>query len=86
MSAFTKAVDRELSGMTNESAGICPGCPEEDEGFFSWSACEVCGSTLGGNRYPAHALDANGEIVHFDACVDCYTYIATGDEPETWEE
>ena len=86
MSKFTEAVERELSGMTNESSGICPGCescPEEDEGFFSWSACEVCGSTLGGNRHPVHAVDSDGNIIHFDACVDCYTYIATGEEPST---
>jgi hypothetical protein len=84
MSTFTKAVDRELSGMTNESSGICPGCddcPDTEEGFFSWSACEVCGSTLGGNRYPVHARDSDGNIVHFDACEDCYTYIATGEDP-----
>lgn len=27
-------------------------CPEECEGGFSWSACDICGSTLGGDRHP----------------------------------
>lgn len=26
------------------------------EGFFSWSSCDSCGSTLGGNRYNAHGV------------------------------
>jgi len=28
----------------------------EDEGGFSWSACDGCGTTLGGNRYLASAV------------------------------
>lgn len=28
-------------------------CPEDCEGHFSWKACDVCGSTLGGDRHPA---------------------------------
>jgi hypothetical protein len=26
---------------------------EEDEDWFSWGACDGCGSTLGGDRHPA---------------------------------
>lgn len=26
-----------------------------DEGYFSWSSCDGCGSTLGGDRYTATA-------------------------------
>ena len=38
-----------------------------DEGSFSWSGCDFCGSTLGGDRYCAH--DENGN--HLNICVDC---------------
>ena len=62
-----------------ESGGIT------EEPYFSWFPCQCCGSGLGGNRYPAHALDANNEIVHFVVCVDCLCYIANGEEPEKWE-
>jgi hypothetical protein len=56
-----------------------------DEGGFSWHACECCGSHLGGNRYAAHGLDADGELVHFSICADCLCYLANGDMPENWE-
>lgn len=29
-------------------------CPE-DEGWFSWSPCDICRRPLGGSRYPATA-------------------------------
>lgn len=28
-------------------------CPEDCEGGFSWSRCDACLSTLGGDRHPA---------------------------------
>jgi len=61
---------------------VCDHCPEdEDEGFFSWSPCDVCGSGLGGNRYAGHML-VDGKLCHIDVCVDCVMYIANGDLPE----
>jgi hypothetical protein len=49
---------------------------------FSWSPCGICGSGLGGDREPWHAIN-EGEILHFDdACVDCVLYLAYGDLPE----
>jgi hypothetical protein len=57
-----------------------------EEGSFSWSSCGICGSSLGGDRYPWHWIDENGEIVHeSDACVDCVVFLANGDEPEDWK-
>ncbi len=54
-----------------------------DEGHFSWSGCDLCGSPLGGNFEAWHAIDENGEIVHGErACVDCVMYFANGDLPE----
>ena len=100
MSDYTDSVDAELAGL-QISAGACPGCAEcgledvtdmEDEryelageGHFSWRTCEACGSTFGGDRYPAHGLDDDLEIVHIDVCVDCLMYLANGDEPEAWQ-
>lgn len=56
-----------------------------DEGGFSWSACDSCGSHLGGDRYPAHGVikinDGREIITHFDICVDCLCYHANGDLP-----
>jgi len=39
---------------TAEGWIIAPG--DLDDGHFSWSACEACGSTLGGDRHPATAF------------------------------
>lgn len=49
-----------------------------DEPHFSWHACECCGSTLGGDRHPAHGLDANGDLIHFEVCTDCLYYLNYG--------
>jgi hypothetical protein len=63
--------------LTHLSSGTLPdNCPEcnsnsTDEGFFSWSSCDLCSSSLGGTRYIAHGLDENEEIVHLEICEDC---------------
>ena len=36
--------------VTDEDRDAC------DEGGFSWTQCDGCGSTLGGSRYPAGAF------------------------------
>jgi len=60
-----------------------------EEGGFSWSECDFCGSPLGGSRYPAHAILAptpeearDREISHFRVCADCLQYVANGELPE----
>ncbi len=101
MSAYTETIDRNLKGCKAVSVGHCPGCsdcPDEqdeavgDEGGFSWSGCDCCGSSLGGDRYAAHFIILNdkGSVVgqpihHMEVCVDCLCYLANGDEPENWE-
>lgn len=61
-----------------------------EEGGFSWSECDICGSSLGGDRYPAHwiytAPDGRRSIEHERVCVDCLMYAANGDVPESWGE
>ena len=69
----------------------CPAGGDEDgardEGSFSWSSCDTCGSSLGGDRFAGHALVGPGKnIVHLDVCCDCLMFIANGDEPEGWRE
>ena len=51
-----------------------------DEGGFSRSSCELCGSHLGGDRYAAHSINKQHEIIHFDVCVDCLMSTANGEE------
>lgn len=107
MSRFTDAIARNLEGCEAFSVGACPGCktcglgdePSEnereqaEESHFSWSACDSCGSTLGGDRHPAHFLIrepgaetlVGAELYHCDVCTDCLFYHANGDEPEAWE-
>lgn len=59
-----------------------------DEGSFSWSSCDACGSSLGGNRHAAHGLISpkkyarRTEVIHLDVCTDCLFYTANGDLPE----
>ena len=63
-----------------------------DEGGFSSSSCDSCGSSLGGDRYVAHAFEDDGDgnpvtdsVVHLSICTDCLLFHANGDEPESWE-
>ena len=66
-------VDELNAGI--ESGELCA------EAGFSWHACDLCGSNLGGDREPWHAL-IDGALTHGDsACVDCSVYIANGDLP-----
>lgn len=58
-----------------------------EEGRFSWSSCDLCGSRLGGDRYAAHFFvddDPQKDVIHIEVCVDCLMYLANGDEPEDW--
>lgn len=56
-----------------------------DDTRFSWSPCDICGTTLGGDREVWHYLDENNEICHEDnACTDCVMYLANGYEPDEW--
>lgn len=89
---YKESVKRGLDGLQFVSTGACPGCEDCDlpadcsdhdrelaeEPSFSWSACDCCGSTLGGNRHPAHGRDKNGDLMHLEVCQDCLYYINYG--------
>jgi hypothetical protein len=57
----------------------------DDEGGFSSSQCDSCGSTMAGDRYAAHGVGTNGKILHLDVCADCLVYLANGDIPSNPE-
>lgn len=49
-----------------------------EEAHFSWSPCQGCGSTLGGDRHDCHLLGVNkksGKVCVMDdsmaVCTDC---------------
>ena len=59
----------------------------EEDGHFSSYPCDLCGSSLGGDRYAAHFFaddNPQKELCHIEVCVDCRLYLANGDEPELW--
>lgn len=45
---------------------------------FRHSPCEICARPLGGSRSPVHAVDSDGEILHFEACDDCAYFVTYG--------
>lgn len=47
-----------------------------DEGGFSYHNCDICHSSLGGDRYCAHEIAENGELIHLDICCDCLMELA----------
>ena len=57
----------------------------EDEGHFSWSPCDTCGSRLGGNRTTClltnPGVDRRGKkypVVRVESCDDCLYFAAYG--------
>lgn len=58
-------------------------CPENCEGYFTWHSCDVCGSSLGGERHPVvfYEKGTTVEVGKGDACGDCVVYIANGELP-----
>ena len=52
----------------------------DSEGYFSWHACECCGSGLGGTRIDASGYNpATREIQEYRICTDCEYYAAYGE-------
>ena len=59
---------------------------EPCEYYFSWSPCDVCGDTYGGNRMDMSGYnDTTKEIQDgYKVCEDCALYIANGDLPSSY--
>ena len=97
---FIRALTLRMVGRDAFSVGACPGCDDcgldkepsdheydlANEAHFSWSRCESCGSTFGGDRHPAHYLDTDRAIIHVRVCSDCLFFHANGDEPDDWRQ
>lgn len=66
-------IDEYLEGIYNLS-------PVAKEPYFSWSVCECCGSTLGGDRYEFTGIVGkihSSERIELSCCVDCFGYLFT---------
>lgn len=46
------SADRIEANWPSNKYNLCIGGDEATETIFSWQPCEVCGCTLGGDRYP----------------------------------
>ena len=96
---YEAKVSHFMRGLVAISTGPRPGCPsclkeygdveaiERAETWFSWSPCEICESTLGGDRCEWHALEAGEiadprniwpEVIHGTCCMDCMYYLNYG--------
>lgn len=95
---YQQAIERNLKGIEHVSTGACRGCPECDldmdctehqrelaeEPHFSWSACECCGSSLGGDRHKAHGIiQGTKELIHLEVCSDCLYFLNYGQLDDT---
>ncbi len=62
-----------------------------DEGGFGKTPCDLCDSSLAGNRFDFHGFASvlfdkgDREPIHLSGCVDCLHYFANGTEPQGWE-
>jgi hypothetical protein len=48
----TKAAEI-AAAVEREGGHVVTACPEDCEGWFSWSPCGLCRDHLGGERHPA---------------------------------
>jgi hypothetical protein len=48
--------DQIEANWPSKTYNLCIGGDGETESYFSWRACDCCGSRLGGSRYPVVAL------------------------------
>lgn len=51
----------------------------EGETYFSWRACNCCGTRLGGQRQQAKGFNPRTREVHeYEVCMDCVWYAEYG--------
>ena len=89
-SIWPERVHRYCEGLplaVGNAHEYCDQCEsvEEEESHFSWSACDSCGSRLGGDRLAAHAVDKESNVYHYDICPDCAMFHANGELPDNPE-
>jgi hypothetical protein len=94
MNQFKLAVEMYCKGIDIVNVG-CAGseCEYSDgdedhqcESSFSWSQCDSCGTSLGGDRHPGFMCwqdeADNWQDIAVELCTDCVMYHANGDVPE----
>ena len=90
---YLAAVEHYCDGLTVAVGCLGVECEYADgdethqcEANFSWSACDSCGSTLGGDRDTAYGIN-NGkyrlpiEPIELSICIDCVMFHANGNTP-----
>lgn len=57
-----------------KNQAIVSNTDENFEPYFSWHPCDVCASSLGGNRFPVAIIEPGvGPIAdELEACQDCF--------------
>ena len=70
----------DKEGITNLSIQDMDEEGDYEEPSFSWSYCDVCGSSLGGNRYTCNGYNPTTKEVQsdYEVCSDCYYYAEYG--------
>ena len=69
------------SDLDEDGASFCPSCNQEvfPESFFSHTPCDICNSSLGGDRYHATGYNRDlDEIYCYDVCMDCLYFAEYG--------
>jgi hypothetical protein len=51
-------------------------CSDKAPDPFSWTPCDLCESTLGGERHAVVEMDDDFNGVEHAVCVDCFLTIA----------
>ena len=88
---YCEGLESVAIGCLGEKCEYAEGDPDHRcEPGFSWTQCDSCGSTFGGDREEAHGIFRDGEghigTVQMSVCVDCVMYHANGDVPEEWQQ
>lgn len=80
-SEYQSAVASFLT-RNNCRPGLHGPAKQDQEPFFSWRACECCGSKLGGNletySFAVHTPQGKPDQFEADICTDCVYYLAYG--------
>lgn len=87
---YEKSVSKffEREGLNNLTVEIGEDCDHKCiicgelvgcDPWFSWRACECCGSILGGDRYHATGYNPKTKEAYcYEVCVDCIYYVEYG--------
>lgn len=72
---------RQCPSDVDYEDGVC----YDAEPYFSWARCEICGTTLGGDREDCHGV-YDGGLIHLHVCSDCVYFAAYGNLPDASEK